>query len=247
MATIHYLGQNAQSSTASPSLASVAVLAGDILVAPIFTFFVEPAPLVTACSHDSVSLTEDRVVGPDASGSGGWGHIALRHRVVTDPDTQTLNATLAYAATASLLAALAIRDGNTADPLGDSDAVISTGTGFTITVDTDPGDVVVTGCYLLDGWTDLALVPQSGTTALYQNDAAGTAAISELALGYRIASGATTSVGWDLSNAAYNTKPTLHVAQVYKTAGGGGGGSGLILPDSYNNGGFQLLNGGFRI
>jgi len=219
MATPTYLGQNAQTSTSSPSLSGISVSAGDILAVAIITFLVAPAPLVTACTHDGETLSEIAVVGPTGVAPNTWVHIAFRARVVASPATATVNATLAGTATRTLIAAWVVSGGDTGTPTGDTDSLVASATSNALTLTTESGAVVLSGIVVPDGWTDFAIAPQSGTTADYQNDAAGSGDTVEIAVGSRVASGSSTGIGWDFSY----TKDSLHVAIVIKTAAAGGG------------------------
>ncbi len=227
MATVTDLGTSAQTNTASPSLASIAAVAGDILVVAVHSTFAAPAPLVTACTHDGEAFTPAAVAGPvGSSGNSSWGSVALLYLVVPSNATASILVTLEYGPsnTSSWITAWKIEGGNTSSPLGDTDTSTSTTASSTLTLTTAAGDVVLTAAVAPDGWTDLTLSPQSGTTADYQNDAAGSGAVIEVGAGSRVAAGSSTAVGWDLTY----SKPLMHAAVVIQTAGGGGGSS--IVP-----------------
>lgn len=243
MATITDLGTSAQTNTATPSLTSITVAAGDILVVAVHTQFSEPAPLVTACTFNGEALTQAAVAGPvGSSGAASWGSVALLYLVPAGGATADVLVTLEYGPTntSSWITAWKVETGNTSSPLGDTDTSTSTTTSSTLTLTTAAGDVVITAAIAPDGWTDLTLSPQSGTTADYQNDPAGSGAIIEVGAGHRDAVGSSTAVGWDLTY----SKPLMHAAIVIQTAAGGGGDTMPPWWFTRSDGGMQNLTGG---
>lgn len=241
--TVTDLGTTAQTNNASPTHASVTAATGDILVAAIHSFYANPAPLATACVFSGESFTLARTAGPKAGGgSDSWGSVALFYLVVASGDTADVVGTLEFsnASESSWITVWKVEGGNTASPIGDTDELEDTSTASsTLTLTTTAGDVVFTAAVCPDGWTDLAISPQSGTTADYQNDAAGTGAIVEVAAGHREAAGSSTAVGWDVTYA----KPLMHAAIVIQAdAGGGGGGVAHIIGGRIIGG--SLVRGG---
>lgn len=226
MASVALLGSGSAGSASSLNV-SVTPTTGRLLVPCIMIHSPFNAPTISSVTWNSNSCTN--AVSLDGAGGGSftWLGAGIYYYEVASGATANVTVTLASSATRLFVAVLEVTDYNTGAIVGDTDTLESAvGSPHTLTLTTAADDVVIDVGVSDNQSADRWLQVQSGTTSQYNSDPRpGAGSIGKAVTGSRVATGASTAIGWDFyaNDASPFTEVTelLHIAAVIQTAAGG--------------------------
>lgn len=199
------LGDNTGSAVTSITLASVAITAGELVVAVVNIMDPFDAAVVTGATLNGVAMTQ-AVAKKGASGGAQWGHTSTWYITAGTTGTYNIVATFDATATTCQITGRKYTGFDTGTPIGDTDSVDANATStIALTLTTAAGDEVLDGKAAENYGNDESA--NGGQTALYD--------ATEFGVSFKAAAGSSTSVGWsNITNAGY-----VYTAVVIKVAG----------------------------
>jgi len=206
------LGDNTGAAAGSITLASVAITAGELVLATVGILDPFDAATVSGVTLNGVAMTQV-IAKKGASGGSQWCHTSTWRITAGTTGTYDIVATFTDTATTCEITGRKYTGFDTGTPIGDTDSVDANATStIALTLDTAAGDEVLDSKVAENYGNDESA--NGGQTALYD--------ATEFGVSFKAAAGSSTSVGWsNITNAGY-----VYTAVVIKVAGA----SASIIP-----------------